>query len=87
MATFYQKPITINFWVNNYSIKARVLFGKNIIFCSNPKVNNLWTTYFDMLNPLANMLLYGKHKIFMTYYPSHKTTYSTKSMGIILIFP
>ena len=42
LATFYQKPKTINFWVNNYSIKAQVLFGKNIILCSKPKVNNLW---------------------------------------------
>ena len=46
LATFHQKPKTINFWANNYSIKAQILFGKNIILCSKPKVNNLWHNIF-----------------------------------------
>ena len=33
------------------------------------------------------MQTHRKHKLFMTYYPSHKTIYSTKFMGIILILP
>jgi len=28
-----------------------------------------------MLNFLANMLTHGKDKLFMTYYPSHKTIF------------
>ena len=42
LATFYQKPKTISFWANNYSVKAEILFGQNIILCLKPKVKNLW---------------------------------------------
>ena len=30
LATFHQIPKTINFWANSYSIKAQILFGKNL---------------------------------------------------------
>ena len=46
----------------------------------------LATTYFDILNFLANMLTHGKHKLFMTYHPSLKTISSTKFMRTMLIF-
>ena len=62
-----------NYWANNYSTKAQILFGKRIIF----KAQNyfLAKTYFDILN----FLTHGKHKLLMTYYPYFKTISSKKN--------
>ena len=50
--TFYQK--TQNYWANNYSTKAQILFGKNNYIMLKAQNYSLAKTYFHILKSITH---------------------------------
>ena len=83
MAIFYKIPKyyfgnilqknTILLWQHFIKNPKLLIFGQTIIlskskyYAQSPKLIIFGTTYFDILNSLANMQTHGKHKLFTTY--------------------
>ena len=64
---FIKNPKLLIFGQTIILSKPKYYLAKILYYAQSPKLIIFGTTYFDILNSLANMQTHGKHKLFTTY--------------------